>query len=93
MCFTTPTPTPTPTTTTTTTGDSVLAAEWAGDNATIIQEHCQKIFIGKWENLHIAKAIQEKMRVDASADPTTKEVRKKQECMPLFCILHKVFDI
>lgn len=56
---------------------SPWAATWAtDDNGATIQEHCKKIFIGKFESMFIAKAVQEKMRVgDPALAESTHKVR------------------
>lgn len=57
----------------TTTNANPFAAAWASDDdGSVIKEHCSQIFFGKWEGLHIARAVQQKMKVGDCFDEASK---------------------
>lgn len=58
---------PSQTNTTNAHGMDPLASYWLGeDNADPIGEAAKKVFLGRYESLHIAKVIEQKMRVGES---------------------------
>jgi hypothetical protein len=36
---------------------------WVDGNGDVIQEHCKAVFIGQWESVHIARAINTSLKV------------------------------
>lgn len=57
---------------------NIWASLWAPDNGDIIKEFCAEVYFGKIENLLIAKAVQDSMRVgDIDTTKMSEEESKK----------------